>query len=611
MNRGILASREELAQLAGRIGRKPFDAFYDRLHRRCSLILESAPAGESQWRALWHKGQWGSAIQAARTVQGRILDLLIAHHIEPDEAYRDRAIEELKGLISWSTWVDPCHADLSADLCTAEAAVAAVIALDWLWEDLSQADRLRILHAVRDKAIAPYLASVEAGAWWYTCCSNWNAVVNSGLGLAGLALADEYPDAGGTYRHAMAGLGHFFEAFGGEGGWDEGTGYWGYAMRYILLLSEAASRLEDDQHLLRQRGMEVTGLFPIYFTPNGHAASFGDAAAVPLMGTLYLLVKHFGLGEVAWWLDTYAFRRDVGTDGYSEAGLALLFRPEDPPASTGGHLHPLKVYNEIGWAAVADNWPNPQMYVAAKTGDMSASHSQHDMNSIQLQVDGEMLLRDLGAPAYSSEYFSDARGEFYEVQARAHNTIVVGQRDHAMDAQGSIIDALSDDALRWVACDASGACGPDVQFVRHVVMLLDGTGAGRAVIVLDRLINPVAERVDLFWHTAGQIHLNKAGRAGRIAGSTAQLHFGFASTPAGRLTTRTIKNNGRDDDNILHAKFPKLRDGLLLSVFSCDKLAKSPAIKTEGNGAAVTACGATLKFHTRRHRLQLDKVLLS
>ncbi len=612
MKRGLLASRDELSQLASRIERQPFDAFYDRLHRRCSLILESAPAGEAQWRALWHNGQWGAAIQAARTVQGRILDLVIAHHIDRNDAYRDRAIEELKNLISWSTWVDPCHPNLSADLCTAEAAVAAVIGLDWLWEDLSHADRLRIIHAVRDKAVTPYLQGVRDNAWWYTCCSNWNAVVNGGVGLAALALSDEYPDAEHAYREAMAGLKHFFEAFGGEGGWDEGTGYWGYAMRYILLMSEAAGRLDDDQHLLHQRGMEVTGLFPIYFTPNGHAASFGDAATVPLMGALYLLVKHFGLGEVAWWLDTYAFHNDVGTDGYSEAGLAILFRPEDPPAPTGGHLHPLKVYNEIGWAAVADNWPTPALYVAAKTGDLSASHSQHDMNCIQLQADGEMLLCDLGAPPYSLEYFSDSRGDFYEVQARGHNTLVVGQRDHAIDAQGSIIDALSDGAFRWVACDAGEACGPGVHFIRHIVMLLDDRGeVGRSVLVLDELDNPVAEQADLYWHTTGDIRLDKRGKRGVITGSRAKLHFSFASTPAGRFTTSTIKNHGHDLDHVLHAKFPKLSKGLFLTVFSRDRLLAAPAIKKDGNGIRVTAQGTVVKFKKRRHHLQLDSVQLA
>ncbi len=199
MRRGILASRQELAALRERISRRPFDGIYDALCRRCALILETPPVSESQWRTLWEHGHWSSAVTAARTAQGRILDLLIAHHIDRNVAYRDRAIEELTGLVGWSTWVDPCHNDIPADLCTAEAAVAAAVGLDWLWEDLPQADRLRVLQAIRHKAIDPYRHAVSQQTWWYTCYHNWNAVVNSGCGLAGLALGDEEPSAQEAY----------------------------------------------------------------------------------------------------------------------------------------------------------------------------------------------------------------------------------------------------------------------------------------------------------------------------------------------------------------------------------------------------------------------------
>jgi len=408
MRRGILANRDELKSLRGRISRKGFDAIYDSLRKRCALILESAPVHETQWRSLWQQGQWCSALGAARTTQGRIFDLAIAHHIDPNTAYRDRAIEELKNLIGWSTWVDPCHNHLPADLCTAEAVVAAVVGLDWLWEDLTEADRLRVLQAIRHKGIEPYREGVQQSVWWCNCGHHWNAVVNCGCGLGALALGDDEPQAQEAYRLAREGVKNFFKALGREGGWDEGVGYWGYAMRYVLLFAEASSRLVDDQTIFCSRGMDATGLFPIYFTPNGHEVSFGDAPAVPLYGTFYLLAKHFGRKEVGWWLDTYAFRRDVSTTGFSTAGLAMLFRPLDPDV----HREPqpdlklVKVFNEIGWAVMADSWPRPGFYVAAKTGDLAANHSQRDMNSIQLQVDGEILLTDPGGVPLSREYFA-------------------------------------------------------------------------------------------------------------------------------------------------------------------------------------------------------------
>ena len=77
MKRGILATRDELCSLRERIAKKHFDTIYDALRKRCSLILESAPVTEAQWRSLYEQGLWCAAVTAARTAQGRIMDLLI------------------------------------------------------------------------------------------------------------------------------------------------------------------------------------------------------------------------------------------------------------------------------------------------------------------------------------------------------------------------------------------------------------------------------------------------------------------------------------------------------------------------------------------------------
>lgn len=609
MRRGILASREELRQLRDRIPRKPFDNIYDFLRKRCSLILESSPITETNWRVMSSGGSYAAGVLAARSTQGRVIDLLVAHHIEPNAAFRDRAIEELKLLAGWSQWFDPSHGEGLADLCTAEAATAAVIGLDWLWEDLSEPDRLRVLHAIRHKAIEPYMKAVAAGAWWYNCYHAWNAVVNSGCGLAGLALSDELPLAGECYKQAMRGLRSFFSALGREGGWDEGLGYWGYALRYVLLLGEAAGRTLDDHSIFHSRGIDTTGYFPIYFTPNGQPASFGDMPSAPLLGTMYLLVKHFGQREVTWWLDTYAFHRDVTVADWSAAGLAMLFRPIDAELPSSPDLRPLKVFNEIGWAAIADAWPRPRMYVAAKTGDLAAHHSQHDMNCVQIQVNGEMLLTDLGHGTYSREYFSDARQGFYEVQACAHNTATVGGRDHRLDAQGSIIEAQTDANYRWVACDAGVACGELVHYVRHVIMLVSpGRQEGQGIIVLDELM-PRGERVDLFWHTMGRIAFDLKTLSGSITGQQSRLFMTVASNVAlhAKQETRTI--GPAKSDSILQLTSPPTSRVMIATVFTQEPLSGKLEIKRASTGEVrLRGNGIDLHFRGLRRHLQLDRV---
>ena len=609
MRRGILASRKELQGLRRLIGRKAYVGIYETLRKRCALILESAPVTEAQWRALWAQGHWGSALQAAQATQGRILDLLIAHHIDANRAYRDRSIEELRGLARWGAWVDPCHNHMPADLCTAEAAVAMAVGLDWLWEDLPAADRDRFRQAIFDRAIQPYLRGTEQGAFWANCYHHWNAVVNGGLGLAALALSDEDPAAGKAYAAARANLKRFFAALGRDGGWDEGTGYWGYGLRYVLLLAEATRRLEDDQSLLHRRGMDETGLFGVYFTPNGQAASFGENAAVPLFGTLYLLGEHFGQREVTWWLDTYAFHRDVSSMGYSAAGLAMLYRPSRARTLSKPSLERVKVFPGVGWAALADQWPRPSFYVAAKTGDLAANQSQRDMNSIQLQVDGEMLLVDPGLGPHSRKVVSPSHGEFYEVQARGHNTVTVAEADHRIDAQGRFVDARAGRNFRYVACNAEDACGINVRFVRHVVMVVDGSQAGTMLVVLDDLINGVPEKVETFWHTRGQIDLDRRTGTGTIEGRRAAVHFALGSTVKTTVRARSHRPNGRDKDNLLHLSAGVIGRALTASVFSRRRITVAVTVTEEPSGdVLVTIEGTVVRFVQDGEHLRLRSV---
>ena len=607
MKRGILATQNELHALRARIAKKPFDAIYDALRRRCSLILESSPVTEQQWRAGWQQGVWGSAVTAARTAQGRILDLLIAHRIDPNAAFRDRAIEELKNLIGWSTWTDPCHAPLTVDLCTAEAGVAAAIGLDWLYEDLGEADKARILQTLRHRVVEPYIQAVRDKAWWYNCYHAWNAVVNSGCGLVALALDDE-PAAREAHQLAHAGLRHFFDALGREGGWDEGTGYWGYALRYLLLYGEACDRLLGDKSIFHERGMETTGTFGIYFTPNGKPASFGDQPTVPTFGAFYLLTKHFGLKEVTWWLDTYAFHRDAATTGWSSAGLAMIFRPDDADITQQPDLAAVKVFHEIGWAAMADRWPRPGLYVAVKTGDLSANHSQRDMNSIQLQVDGEMLLRDLGHAPYSREYLYDQREEFVEAQARGHNTLILAERDHRIDAQGSILEAQSGPNYRWVASDAGEALGENVHFIRHSVMLLAPGNQGTTLVVLDEVHSPMPQRIDLFWHTAGRVELAADGQHGSIAGSQSELDFALAGNVTFETNIKTHDLGPGRSDRVIHISTGPVSLAMLGAVFCRQAIKDKLQIKQAAGQVRLKFGETELVFKAGKRHLQLESV---
>jgi len=369
-------------------------------------------------------------------------------------------------------------------------------------------------------------------------------------------------------------------------------------MRYVLLLAEAAGRVDHDRKLFHARGMDVTGLFPIYFTPNGRAASFGDGAIAPLYGSLYLLAGRLGCSEVTWWLDTYAFHEDVQTAGWSSVGLAMVFRPPGPTPQRVD-LEPAKAFAQIGWAAMADQWPRPRLYAALKTGDLSASHSQRDMNALQVQVDGEMLLTDSGSPPYSHAYLHGDRASFYHNQAQAHNTVTVAQRDHLLDARGEIVDVRSGEKFRLVVGLAGNALGDDARFHRSALMLLDPkTHLGIAVVVLDEIRCGSPEMAQLFWHTFGKVELDEAHRTAVITGQAARLHAALAATAPLKVALRRAPAN--HDHQVLEASAGIVERLVLASVFTRGSVGPARCVQDERGGLLVSAGPLEVRYKPAR-----------
>jgi hypothetical protein len=421
-----------------------------------------------------------------------------------------------------------------------------------------------------------------------------------------MAMEDEDPQAAQVEELARSGLKHFFDAFGADGSWDEGTGYWGMTIRYLLLLAEADRNLRDDMGVYHSRGLDATGLFPIYFTPNGHAASFGDFPSEPLHGAIYLLARQFGMKEVAWWLDTYSFGRDATTNGWSAAGLAMLFRPENIKVPKQPKLENVKVFPQTGWAAMADQWPKPGMYVAAKTGDMAVNHAKSNMNAIQLQCGGEMMLVEFPRNAQNQQFGTPEQNRFYEITARAHNTICTAQRDHQIDSQGSILASKDAKNYRWIACDSGGACGEGTQFIRHVVMAVDpDAGQGRAVIVLDELTNGAPEKFEQFWHTRGKVELDPDTQTGTITGVRQQLHLGLAATVKTSVKLKSARIDSHCSERFLHRTGGAVGKIFLASVFATDPIEGAVDIRESDEGVSVVAGDIKAHFKPARTHLKL------
>ena len=193
----------------------------------------------------------------------------MAYCIEPNERYLERLWQE-PGRGELPHW-NPSHF-----LDTAEMTRAFAIAYDWLYDVWSQQQRQTLREAIIDKGLDSALmyyhgkapAGWQGGHNWTE--SNWCFVVNGGIATGALALADEVPEmAGEILQTGLYWVRQAITRFSPDGGWDEGTGYWHYSIRYLIsYICALETALGTDFGLTKTPGIDQTGFFPVYLTNN-------------------------------------------------------------------------------------------------------------------------------------------------------------------------------------------------------------------------------------------------------------------------------------------------------------------------------------------------------
>lgn len=526
----VLVKKEDLPELRRKCQAEPFKSQYTGLLAACDRWLTGPPSGpEVDAR---NNGVAGFTVSAGRKFQGRALGLSLAWLLTDDRRYLERAKTEIFAVIDDPhDWVDPFHRPLICDLVTGEMSAAVGLAYDMLYDGLTDAERDRILAGLRRKGLQPYLTQLDRKGWWAQCTHNWNSVVNGGCFVGAVATRDRVPEAARILTDARANIQPFFRHWGADGGWDEGTGYWYYGTSYAMLYLVAAESAElPTDGWLDSEVMKQTGAFPTYFNPGGVTCNFGDSssrAAGPLM---YELGRRYGDGRLIEYADRWGLRPT--REGGPDAVLTILWRPEEIPATR----HPagnLKVFSGIHWAAMFDRWPDPDIYLAYKSGDLGANHTHLDLNSFQLVAFGEKLIVDTGNPPYSHEYFSDARWKMYQVGSAGHNCVLVNGGGHLPRRRGTIGDARQEAGYAYLVGDASRAYDRGVERARrHVVFVRQ-----RYFVLLDEVTTDEPAQVQLVFHTYSpvdaQTRLIRGERATLAveSASPVQLKFELLENP--------------------------------------------------------------------------------
>jgi hypothetical protein len=370
-------------------------------------------------------------------------------------ALRARAAVEVLGPCASPHWEAPAAAG-AVQLNTGEMLHACGFALDWLYEDLTPAQRSALVGAIVGSGLAGIRSALGDAppAWavsFVSTRSKWNTVILGGAVMGALAVAGE-PGApawvaGELLPRALANLREWSAAgFGPEGAWPEGPNYGGYAARYLApTIGALRSATGSDGGLAALPGVLASPAYLLAtMAPNLQFFYYYDSRCDPETVAAYLAfavlagdgARAAGVVDLVLALAP-SVPANATSNNVMNAPVALLYydaalvasgsAPAAPPAPPA----PLLAHFDGAALVTARAAPGPGAAYAAFKGRTTLhglwAHTHLDAGSFVLQLRNQWWAQDLGSDEYSAPgYFSPSRFKLYRTGSLGHNTVTFG-----------------------------------------------------------------------------------------------------------------------------------------------------------------------------------------
>lgn len=402
-------------------------------------------------------------LSVSRSALHRITTLSLAWQVAHKPEHRDRCIQEMLTVSEFVDW-NPSHF-----LDVAEMTLALAIGYDWLWHELSPAQRTTIAKAILDKGL---LTSIEREGWWAKARNNWGQVCHAGMIAGVLALLDQQVElAIKVVQRAVENLPLSMRAYAPNGCYPEGPGYWSYGTDFnVIALDLLEGNLKSDFGLSDLPGFSATvDYLDLVTGPSGNAFNYADGGmGRGTKSALWWLAKRFKRPDSLVYYEHQAFlkycaarNKNQGNRGDRLFALTPLWLCDLPENLTPQAPLCWSSAGSVPITIQRSSWDNSKaLFVGLKAGSPSGPHGHMDAGSFVLDTDGVRWAYDIGPESYhgiesrnmrlwSSAQDSD-RWRIFRLNNFSHNTLVID--DQLQRAKG-------------VATVRSFTAGPDSEAV--------------------------------------------------------------------------------------------------------------------------------------------------
>lgn len=408
-------------------------------------------------------------LHTSREALRRIFWLSYSYRMTGNEAYAERAVDEMLAVSAFSDW-NPSHF-----LDVGEMVMAVAIGYDWLYDHMTPSQRRAAKEAIVEKGFVP--ADDERYAGFYNLANNWNQVCCSGLLYGALATYEEHPEhAWELIDLYVKSVPFALACYAPDGGYPEGFNYWGYGTSFqVMMIAALESALGTDFGLCEASGFLDTSAFVQFMTaPTGECFNFSDSAPyAPCNMMMFWFASKTGDLQRIWLERQYLenlpddFMDEVDRRFTEHRLLPALMvfgsrldmsRPVQPDEHFRVYegKTPLFIYRE-GWNSKED------AYLGIKGGSPMTSHAHMDAGSFVYEYDGVRWSMDLGMQDYHSlesrgiDLWNQGEGgqrwDVFRIGNESHSTLTVNGKHHMVKSFVPLTDVWKEKKRKGARLD--------------------------------------------------------------------------------------------------------------------------------------------------------------
>jgi len=295
---------------------------------------------------------------------------------------------------------------------------------------------------IKDRIIEPF---INKNWEWETATHNWSAVCGGCIGITALLMEKEEKQKVILNKVEKA-LEFYISGFGYDGATLEGIGYWSYGFGYYIYYKalkneiylqdnqEESSKIEDISNFPQSIQISEKVFLPFSDAPPNMTLPSGLLSYLHKRHNIKVpLIKEISefdfdhcyrwahVSRNLWWTSEEILNKEL-EDGscYFQDAKWMVHRKD-------------------------------KLFFAIKEGTNNEPHNHNDVGSFVAAIDGEIILTDLGAGAYTKGYFGSERYTYNHTRSYWHSVPLINNCEQEEgDIQSTVVkQEINDDYIEF------------------------------------------------------------------------------------------------------------------------------------------------------------------